>query len=1113
MHSLRHFPAYLRQYTGRRYARNVLVAAMGFAAAGALGMLLAVLLLKNPLTGWIMSWVDETQPLQRLVLGLILFLVSMAISGAVVGGLSGWVLTLVDSLAPRRRYVLTGAVAFAVPQAIFVPLGLILASVLGIYFNNLDADPLHLPILFGMFGLFYGMVAGLIFGLASVGFKYGWGVLFASMIGGLMGGLLTGEALRWVLARMGMGVLLAHGWVAWLIFLIFYASLGVALGVVYTWFHRTRYAGGDLPRKMGRFWRIFGMFAVIMVLLNLAGVFYQVYAFAMMKPASTSPVIGPKALGTAWTPFQRLAPASSLAETPALAADAQGRLGLAWTLWDEDAHPVVSLSQGGVEDDGWARWDSTFHLDAWPSHHPDIASDGTGTWHVVWESQSGAGESTDAIMYMACRGETCDSMPVDLTFVPSRCLIQGTPASPTIAIDASGQIMVVWTHEGGPMSYLTWRVGDPLPPMRSCLPVTGRQPRLAPQGNAGFLLTWETDEGIHLARYRGGRWELPPMFQARGHDAMPRYDVDRAVMQVVWCGDDHLPHIWTSDPAVGEERLAGPDCMGRVLPLEDGQGRLHLVWESQQVANPWGFVHRGHVLYDSVREADGWTSPVLARASSKPMPFDAIADGLGGLQMVETSHGGSYASRPSYTCPDTTGSPYGDAILEVLRTDPYRPPDVSIPFCGNEFLGMYMLPERPPTSPVESSPNDAFTEVANQIRSARFEVDFATMEWMSDEQEDSPGFLLAQAVTDLYGQVLAHPDQYPRGVTVRILLGNYPELATFTWGDQVWHVMDVLQKAGLPTLEDPELGWKVEVANFDGQNPHSHAKFLVVDGEKVMAGGFNYSYLHFSRNHPSGQGVSLVDYGLLMRGPVAQDALAAYDDLWEGSNLVQCPDLHPPKGRWDRYCTIAAGAAIADHVPEVTLYHTTPDDAIAFSLLRTSHRPESDLALDALLRSAQQRIDIFEVNFSLEVYCALGILMDDFCSMQDALPYMQALLDVMEQRQVHIRVLTTDVNMNGIENSVAIETFRRELARRGLEHLAEFRYYDGRMHTKAFLVDDAFLVVGSQNFHYSAWGEDRGLVEYNLATNAPEAIQQFQDSFAYYWAHSRPVVPGQVRSD
>ena len=56
--------------------------------------------------------------------------------------------------------------------------------------------------------------------------------------------------------------------------------------------------------------------------------------------------------------------------------------------------------------------------------------------------------------------------------------------------------------------------------------------------------------------------------------------------------------------------------------------------------------------------------------------------------------------------------------------------------------------------------------------------------------------LFARAVTDLYEKVKANPEHYPKGVTVRVLLGNYPEVATFTWGSQVWNVMDVFQKAG-----------------------------------------------------------------------------------------------------------------------------------------------------------------------------------------------------------------------------------------------------------------------------------------------------------------------------
>ncbi len=117
---------------------------------------------------------------------------------------------------------------------------------------------------------------------------------------------------------------------------------------------------------------------------------------------------------------------------------------------------------------------------------------------------------------------------------------------------------------------------------------------------------------------------------------------------------------------------------------------------------------------------------------------------------------------------------------------------------------------------------------------------------------------------------------------------------------------------------------------------------------------------------------------------------------------------------------------------------------------------------------------------------------------------MRALVDTVEQNRIPVRILVTDVNMNGIENAVAIRVLQDELARRGLEGYVEIRYFDGRMHTKALLVDQELLIVGSQNFHYSAYG-DAGLAEYNLATEDPKAISEFQRTFDYYWESATPV--------
>ena len=62
------------------------------------------------------------------------------------------------------------------------------------------------------------------------------------------------------------------------------------------------------------------------------------------------------------------------------------------------------------------------------------------------------------------------------------------------------------------------------------------------------------------------------------------------------------------------------------------------------------------------------------------------------------------------------------------------------------------------------------------------------------------------------------------------------------------------------------------------------------------------------------------------------------------------------------------------------------------------------------------------------------------------------------------------------------------------------------MHTKAFNVDDKFLVVGSQNFHYSAWGEGGGLTEYSIGTDSKNAINDFNKLFEYEWERGEEVV-------
>ena len=193
--------------------------------------------------------------------------------------------------------------------------------------------------------------------------------------------------------------------------------------------------------------------------------------------------------------------------------------------------------------------------------------------------------------------------------------------------------------------------------------------------------------------------------------------------------------------------------------------------------------------------------------------------------------------------------------------------------------------------------------------------------------QDSPGAVLARGVVDLYEKVKANPEKYPRGMTVRILLGNSPspsvELLELDGG--LWYVLNDLKEAGLEKMVDPELGWRVEVANFAGRWPHSHVKTLIIDGETVVASGFNHEYKPLPKDHPSGMGLGDTDTGLLVTGPVAQHSRRIYDQLWTGAIQRHCPDLNASEAVLRLTCSDSRG--VPDHVPEVMRYALSDADA------------------------------------------------------------------------------------------------------------------------------------------------------------------------------------------
>ncbi|GGK16822.1 hypothetical protein GCM10008955_07800 [Deinococcus malanensis] len=418
-------------------------------------------------------------------------------------------------------------------------------------------------------------------------------------------------------------------------------------------------------------------------------------------------------------------------------------------------------------------------------------------------------------------------------------------------------------------------------------------------------------------------------------------------------------------------------------------------------------------------------------------------------------------------------------------------PDFS---CGNAFEGFLHVPlPHPAFSTLRATPNGGYDGLAAQIASARREVLLAVMEW-DDNPRQEPGRVLAQAVAQLYTQVQAQPERYPDGVTVRIALGNFPLPGALEWGTQVYGAARALIAAGVP-FADPARRWQVQIANYAGTFPHSHAKLLVTDGEVLTVMGFNVGPLHLPSGTTEGRGGNLRDLALQVRGLVAADGLNVFDDLWARSRLLTCP---PGVTQAEVSSCSLGDLARPDHPQGTDRLPLRPagDDRV-FSLYRRAGFQAADAALVGMIDATQQTIDLMQVSFSMRLRCNLALLNPQLCRPEDALPWMTALVRAA-QRGVTIRALLYEHGYLGLENRIGVAGLQRLLRQRGLEHRLQVRWFPGPVHAKTMLLDGRMLVVGSQNLHYSSW-EARGLNEYSLATTAPAASAGFAREFAFFW--------------
>ena len=571
------------------------------------------------------------------------------------------------------------------------------------------------------------------------------------------------------------------------------------------------------------------------------------------------------------------------------------------------------------------------------------------------------------------------------------------------------------------------------------------------------------------------------------------------------CTEDGRITISEGGSVIGEIQAAG--CLSQPVIAVNANGNLHVVWYSDKATKVTNVITPGDFIFESVLTEAGWTEPtIIARTNGAASPaLTAVPDALLGLTW-EDNAGNHQAILYDYQCDDVALTPIGQAVFDVVRQEEHWNPADPIPYCHNQFDRILYTPN--PTAPeIEgvNNPNAAFDEVAAMVTEAQYEVLFTTMQWDAPSEKGSPGDTMAGAVAELYEKVKANPENYPRGMTVRILLGNLPDLAVFDPTTQIYHTLQDLHDAGVPEMVNEEIGWNLEVADFDGAWPHAHSKFVVVDGKTANAAGFNYSYLHLPVEHPSGQGLDMTDKGIQVTGPVVQQVMAAYDDLWSGSDIFLCSTFPPPVPILD-FLWCDEQTAVATHPPEVLRFYLTDDNTNAFSLHHTMNHLESDEAILAALESAQNTIDVYEVNFSLETVCAAALLLAGLCD-EESLgpPYLDALVTAVVENDVKVRAIVEPSAFNGFENRMGIAWLTSRLEEEGKLENLEIKFSNNKMHDKAVLIDDQLLIIGSQNFHWSAW-DTPSLTEYNIATEDQEAIAEFKTEFEHQWEIGIPAM-------
>jgi cardiolipin synthase len=692
--------------------------------------------------------------------------------------------------------------------------------------------------------------------------------------------------------------------------------------------------------------------------------------------------------------------------------------------------------------------------------------------------------------------------------VPTCAADGSNHTAPTLAIDDADNLMAVWQAGGGQLLYRFWPAHDQsASDAVDCIPVTETaatgQHQLDGSDNGRFALVYVAGENetgaIHTISYSDNQWGSASSAVDQGR--WPNIFIDEQdEIHLAWCSSEDEVRYRGSD---GSQTVSTLSCGSRPEMAQDNQGTLHLIWFGDLVMDVNGQTQPQALIYESTQTDNIWSeSTIISRTSGPTQPSIATTEShlhLVWQNSLTGKSGIAYSNFIPYNCDEYPLDGISQIAYDVARRPDYRPTEDIIPYCQNQVHQLVHMPNPDPAFSDETpNPNGGFDEFAQLAQTAQYELLFTTMWYEADQNGDSPGAVLAGSIAALYEKLKTNPEQYPRGLTVRILTGNPPQLNLQPFSDQPYSVLADLRNAGVDKMIDPDIGWRLEVADFEGAMPHSHTKFMVVDGKSALIAGFNMEYVHYPVDHPSGLGADKQDLGVLVSGPIVQNVHRTFDDLWEGSPQLTCSDFYPSFIPWQATCQRETGTS--DHVPEVLNYFLPGAGSTIFSMYRSKEHDEADRIVESSLGAAQNQVDAMHTMFAMEMVCDLNLLYK-LCDFSEATEYLDGLMQAAENGAT-IRLIIYPKPLNGIENTVAYDVFVNELENRGLRDQVEIRFLEELMHYKTSLIDNEFLIVGSQNFHYSAYGKGEGLSEYSLGTDDRQAIEDYQRLFDYKWERS-----------